>query len=217
MGGTADVFALVVEDDEAMARRLKDVVETGWRLAAQIAGSVSEARALLERGLRPRLFAIDIRLPDGDGMTLAEEVRRAFPLATIALVTGYQTPELNHRALRIDALYVLKPYGPAQIAVLVARALSVPALDERLRRAMDTAGADHALARRERQLLELKLQHYSHAQVMHRWDVHLCTVDSIARSLVAKTNAGSMPALANRIWRVALEEVDDETRRDESK
>jgi CheY-like chemotaxis protein len=100
---------LVVEDDV----RFREVFERaiGHALAAELldvafvgAGSVSEARALLrEGGLDAAL--IDVRLPDGDGLDLVEEINDGgvgSPMPTLVL-TAYLDPKVAIRAMDAGA------------------------------------------------------------------------------------------------------------------
>lgn len=100
---------LVVEDDvrfrevferaiaHALAAELLDVAFVG-------AGSISEARALLrEGGLDAAL--IDVRLPDGDGLDLVEEINDGgvgSPMPTLVL-TAYLDPKVAIRAIDAGA------------------------------------------------------------------------------------------------------------------
>lgn len=110
---------------------------------------------------------------------------------------------LINRALRIGAQYVAKPCGRDEIFVVVRHALRQPPLEARLESAMDAEAEAHDLTPRERELFALKLQHFSHGDIATEWDRKLSTIESTSRSLVAKTNAGSIQALVNKVWRIA--------------
>jgi DNA-binding NarL/FixJ family response regulator len=100
---------LVVEDDvsfrevferaigDALAAELLDVAFVG-------AGSISEARALLkEGGLDAAL--IEVRLPDGDGLDLVEEINDGgvgSPMPTLVL-TAFLDPKVAIRAMDAGA------------------------------------------------------------------------------------------------------------------
>ena len=100
---------LVVEDDV----RFREVFERamGHALAAELldvafveAGSISEARALLkEGGLDAAL--VDVRLPDGDGLDLVEEINNGgvgSPMPTLVL-TAFLDPKVSARAMAAGA------------------------------------------------------------------------------------------------------------------
>jgi DNA-binding NtrC family response regulator len=100
---------LVVEDDVRFSEVLQQTM--GHALAAEMldvafvgAGSISEARALLrEGGLDAAL--IEVRLPDGDGLDLVEEINDGgvgSPMPTLVL-TAYLDPKVAIRAIDAGA------------------------------------------------------------------------------------------------------------------
>ena len=80
---------------------------------------------------------IDVRLPDGDGMSLLEPLRALSPFTQLVMVTGNASLEGAIAAVRGDAFaYVLKPVSPPDLLDTVRRALDQAALyreRERLR------------------------------------------------------------------------------------
>jgi DNA-binding NarL/FixJ family response regulator len=100
---------LVVEDDVSFREVFKRAI--GDALAAELldvafvgAGSISEARALLkEGGLDAAL--IEVRLPDGDGLDLVEEINDGgvgSPMPTLVL-TAFLDPKVAIRAMDAGA------------------------------------------------------------------------------------------------------------------
>lgn len=67
---------LIVDDDDLAVRTLRAVLGRAGR-DALAAGSVSAARELLA-GWTPACVVLDRRLPDGDGLDLAAELRDRF-------------------------------------------------------------------------------------------------------------------------------------------
>jgi signal transduction histidine kinase len=80
---------------------------------------------------------IDVRLPDGDGVSLLETLRASCPFIQSVLLTGNATIEGAIAAVRGDAFaYVLKPVSPPDLLDTMTRALYQAALyrdKERLR------------------------------------------------------------------------------------
>ena len=100
---------LVVEDDVSFREVFERAI--GHALAAQLldvafveAGSISEARARLwEGGLDAAM--IDVRLPDGDGLELVEEINDGgvgSPMPTLVL-TAFLDPKVAIRAMDAGA------------------------------------------------------------------------------------------------------------------
>jgi two-component system response regulator RegA len=78
---------LLVDDDEAFLRRLSKAMEKRG-FAVEIAGTVSEGKAVAKA--RPPAYAVvDLRLEDGNGLDVVEELRAARPEARIVVLTGY--------------------------------------------------------------------------------------------------------------------------------
>src|ERR1700733_9012479 len=113
---------LVVDDDEALAENVAEIVES---LNVQTAIARDRKAALVlahERDFDVAL--IDVRLPDGDGISLLEPLRASSPFAQLVLVTGNATLEGAIAAVRGDAFaYVLKPVSPPDLLDTVRRAL----------------------------------------------------------------------------------------------
>lgn len=113
---------LVVDDDDALADNVSEIVE-GLGVQTTVAPDRKAALALAkERDFDVAL--IDVRLPDGDGMSLLEPLRTRSPFIQLVLVTGNATLEGAIAAVRGDAFaYVLKPVSPPDLLDTVRRAL----------------------------------------------------------------------------------------------
>jgi two-component system response regulator RegA len=104
---------LVVEDDETlrvrMARALRD---RGF--AVSEAGSVAEATADRSEPLDAAL--VDLRLPDGSGLSVVEHLVAAHPGVAIVVLTGYGSIATALEAVRLGARhYLTKPADVDQI------------------------------------------------------------------------------------------------------
>jgi signal transduction histidine kinase len=126
---------LIVDDDEALAENVAEIVASlgvGTTVARdrKAALALSSARDF-------DVALIDVRLPDGDGMSLLEPLRALSPFTQLVLVTGNATLEGAIAAVRGDAFaYVLKPVSPPDLLDTVRRALDQAGLyreRERLR------------------------------------------------------------------------------------
>jgi DNA-binding response OmpR family regulator len=113
---------LIVEDDENLRLGLLDnLEEQGYRVAA--APDAKTARKLLgsrrEESEPFELIILDIMLPDADGYSLCEELRRRGERAMILMLTARTLEEDVVRGFDAGADdYVAKPY---RIAELLAR------------------------------------------------------------------------------------------------
>jgi CheY-like chemotaxis protein len=109
---------LVVEDHPDAAESTAQLL-TLLGHEAHAARSAAEARAAVAAGFLPDLVLLDIRLPDGDGYTLAGDLCRLLPVRPILVaVTGLPNQEERSRAAGFDHHY-LKPVDPAVLATLL--------------------------------------------------------------------------------------------------
>ncbi len=98
--------ALIVEDDASIAGLCARMLKTRG-LDARVAGTMGEALTALDTGGPFEFAYVDVALPDGDGVGLADEIRRRNPAMPVLLVTGY--------ARDLDATYPVlrKPFEVA--------------------------------------------------------------------------------------------------------
>ena len=130
---------LIVDDDEALADNLSEIVQM-LGVETTIARDRRTALALVaERDFDVAL--IDVRLPDGDGLSLLEPLRASSPFVQSVMVTGDATVEGAIAAVRVAAYaYVLKPVSPPDLLDTVRRALEQAAIlreGQRLRRELE--------------------------------------------------------------------------------
>lgn len=112
---------LVIDDDVAVRRSLASVL-AGAGMDALECGSADEALRVA-RLRHPDAAVVDFRLPDGDGLALAEELRKIDPQLPVLLLTGYASTESAVAAVgQLDA-YLLKPVAPALLIDTVHQAL----------------------------------------------------------------------------------------------
>jgi CheY-like chemotaxis protein len=107
---------LLLEDEETV-RALMEHLLLGERYQVDVAGTLAQARTLLERH-HYDLLLTDLVLPDGTGTIIAHEAQRSGTPAII--VTAY--------AARFPKADLAKPVRPAELLQAVAEALN-PASD----------------------------------------------------------------------------------------
>jgi len=120
-----DTTVLVV-DDEADIRELLELSLLRMGLGVSSAGSVAEAKALLQ-GRSFDLCFTDMRLPDGDGLDLVRHIGEHCRDLPVAVITAYGSMENAVSALKAGAFdYLTKPLSLDQLRTLVRSALSLP-------------------------------------------------------------------------------------------
>ncbi len=99
---------LLVEDDELLRRSLFDSLrDKGCEVLA--ADSLVDARSLLKNGSFDVMIS-DMRLPDGDGLSLLKEQQEATPDMEVVMMTAYANVDTAVKALKYGAFdYLSKP------------------------------------------------------------------------------------------------------------
>ena len=117
---------VLVVDDESDIRELLELSLVRMGLGVRSAGSVAEAKALLEQATFD-LCLTDIRLPDADGLELVRHIGDHCGDLPVAVITAYGSTENAVSALKAGAFdYLTKPLSLDQLRTLVKSALSVP-------------------------------------------------------------------------------------------
>ncbi|MBK7646730.1 MAG: sigma-54-dependent Fis family transcriptional regulator [Betaproteobacteria bacterium] len=117
---------VLVIDDEADIRELIDLTLVRMGLATECVGSVTEARAALERDVF-QLCLTDMRLPDGEGLDIVRYITEHHPQTPVAVITAYGSAENAVAALKAGAFdYLSKPVGLEQLRTLIKSALRLP-------------------------------------------------------------------------------------------
>jgi two-component system response regulator PilR (NtrC family) len=117
---------VLVIDDEADIRELLGLTLARMGLEAHCAASTSEAYALLAQNSYD-LCLTDMRLPDGDGLTVVDYVAKHHPSLPVAVITAHGSTENAVAALKAGAFdYLAKPVSLEQLRTLVRSALKLP-------------------------------------------------------------------------------------------
>jgi two-component system, NtrC family, response regulator AtoC len=117
---------LVVEDDRFIRFTLaQQLADAGYQVST--AEGVADARRVLASPEEPVDAAlVDIRLQDGDGLDLLEEVRKTHPQLPVIMVTAFGDSERAIRAMKAGAFeYVTKPFDLDALLQLLERAVKV--------------------------------------------------------------------------------------------
>ena len=124
---TAMRSILVVEDDQSIARLIRDYLDrAGFSVVVTGDGETALARTKIEK---PDVIVLDLGLPGRDGIELLRELRR-FSNVPVVIVTarGDETDRVVGLELGADD-YMVKPFSPRE---LVARVRAVLRRTERV-------------------------------------------------------------------------------------
>lgn len=119
---------LIVEDERGVREGLARALEKAGHLPIATAG-IAEAKAMLG-ARRVDCVLLDIRLRDGDGLSLLRELRAgALRDVPVIVATAYGDSERTIQAMRDGAFeYLTKPFDLAQLLATVERALKQASL-----------------------------------------------------------------------------------------
>lgn len=141
----ASRWRIIIADDESLIRL--DLREMLTHLGYEVIGEAGDGRSAMElaRKLQPDLLIMDIKMPDFDGISAAEELTRE-RIAPVVLVTAYSDQSLVDRAREAGVVgYVVKPFREAELMPVIelsrARFLEFQTLEKEvgsLRDALET-------------------------------------------------------------------------------
>jgi DNA-binding NarL/FixJ family response regulator len=116
---------LVVEDEPLMQRRIHTLLtQFGYEDDALVfAGTFAQAQACM--AAQPHALAlVDIELPDGNGVSLIEQLRAEDPGLSILVISAWSTEDVILTALRAGATgYVLKERDDIELSLAIRSVL----------------------------------------------------------------------------------------------
>jgi two-component system, NtrC family, response regulator PilR len=114
---------VLIVDDEPDIRELLGITLSRMGLKSLSAATLGEARDKLAR-LQPDLCLTDMRLPDGNGISLVEYIQQEFPDIPVAMITAHGSVETAIAALKAGAFdFISKPIELERLRNLVSSAL----------------------------------------------------------------------------------------------
>ncbi|OKI12789.1 response regulator transcription factor [Streptomyces sp. CB03911] len=157
----------LLDDHEVVRRGVRDLLEAEPDI--EVVGEGGTCAQALARvpALRPRVAVLDVRLPDGDGVTVCRELRDRMPGLVCLMLTSFDDDEALLDAIMAGAAgYVLKQVKGADLVSAVrtvasGQSMLDPATTSRLMESLrhhDESDAEAALSQltpREREILEL--------------------------------------------------------------
>ncbi len=191
---TIDVFLL--DDHEVVRRGVADVLGADPGIA--VVGEAKNAAEALARvpALKPDVAILDVRLPDGDGVSVCRDLRSSMPELKVIMLTSYSDDEALFEAILAGASgYLLKQILGSDLVtgvrtVAAGGSLLDPtaatAVMERLRRAAEPAGPLATLSEQERTVLELIGEGLTNRQIGERMFLAEKTVKNYVSHLLAK-------------------------------
>ena len=163
-----------------------------------VVGEAKNAAEALARvpALHPDVAVLDLRLPDGDGVSVCRELRSKLPELKVIMLTSFSDDEALFQAIMAGASgYLLKQIlGQDLISAVRTVAGGGSLLDptattavlERIRRAEQPSGPLAKLSEQERTVLELIGEGLTNRQIGERMFLAEKTVKNYVSHLLAK-------------------------------
>jgi DNA-binding NarL/FixJ family response regulator len=203
---TAPIGVFVLDDHEIVRRGVRGLLEAEPDI--RVIGEAGTASAALGSilALRPDVAVLDVRLPDGDGVSVCREVRSRVPEVACLMFTAFSDDQTLLDSIMAGAAgYVLKETRGSDLAGAVRLAASGQSLlhprtaSKVMARLRDTASRRDTLARltpHERSVLELIGQGLTNRQIGERLFIAEKTVKNYVSTLFRKLGLKQRTAAA---------------------
>jgi DNA-binding NarL/FixJ family response regulator len=192
--GQIGVFLL--DDHEIVRRGVRDLLESEPGIT--VVGEAGTAAAALARipALKPDVAILDVRLPDGDGVSVCRDIRSRMPQVACLMLTSFGDDEALFDAIMAGAAgYVLKQIrgtdlvGAVRTIASGQSLLDPEAASRVMRRMRDQAQRSDPLSGltdQERRILELIVEGLTNRQIGERLFLAEKTVKNYVSALFAK-------------------------------
>jgi DNA-binding NarL/FixJ family response regulator len=193
-GRQINVFLL--DDHEIVRRGVKEVLEAEPDIT--VVGEAGTASSALARipALKPDVAVLDVRLPDGDGVSVCRDIRSKMPEVACLMLTSYGDDEALFDAIMAGAAgYVLKQIrgtdlvGAVRTVASGESMLDPEAASRVMKRMREQATRSDPLAGltdQERRILELIGEGLTNRQIGERIFLAEKTVKNYVSALFAK-------------------------------
>jgi DNA-binding NarL/FixJ family response regulator len=190
------IRVFLLDDHEVVRRGVRDLLESEGDI--DVVGEASSAAEALVRvpAVKPDVAVLDVRLPDGDGVSVCRELRSQLPDLRCLMLTSFADDEALFDAILAGAAgYVLKQVRGADIlgavrTVAAGGSLLDPAATARVMVRMREQATAHdplqGLSDQERRVLDLIGEGLTNRQIGERLFLAEKTVKNYVSNLLAK-------------------------------
>ncbi len=116
-----DIKVLLVDDEEEFVQSLAERIRLR-ELGSDVALNGEQALEKLEERL-PDVMILDFKMPGIDGLTVLEQVKKAYPGVQVIMLTAHGTPDVEKKARALGAFdYLQKPVGIEKLTRVIEQA-----------------------------------------------------------------------------------------------
>ncbi len=200
MSSQPPIRVFLLDDHEVVRRGVRDLLDAEPDI--DVVGEADTAERALARcpALRPDVAVLDVRLPDGDGITVCRELRSGMPGLACLVLTSFDDDDALLDAIMAGAAgYVLKQIKGSDLVSAVrtvasGQSMLDPATTARLMSSLRHEGSDAdpeqralaSLSPREREILDLIGEGLTNRQIGKRLYLAEKTVKNNVSRLLAK-------------------------------
>jgi DNA-binding NarL/FixJ family response regulator len=193
---SAPIKVFLLDDHEIVRRGVKDLLEAEDDII--VIGEAGTASSALARipALKPDVAVLDVRLPDGDGVSVCRDIRSQMPQVACLMLTSFGDDEALFDAIMAGAAgYVLKQIRGTDLVGAVRTVASGQSLLDpeaasrvmaRMRDQSRRSDPLAALTGQERKILELIGEGLTNRQIGERLFLAEKTVKNYVSALFAK-------------------------------
>ncbi len=194
--GGQPIRVFLMDDHEIVRRGVRDLLETEPDIT--VVGEAGTAASALARipALSPDVAVLDVRLPDGDGVSVCRDIRSAMPQVACLMLTSFSGDDALFDAIMAGAAgYVMKQIrgsdliGAIRTVAAGGSLLDPGAASKVMARMRDQAARADPLAGlspQERKILELIGEGLTNRQIGERMFLAEKTVKNYVSGLFAK-------------------------------
>ncbi len=194
--GSGQIGVFLLDDHEIVRKGVRDLLEAEADI--KVVGEAGTAESALARipALRPDVAILDVRLPDGDGVSVCREIRSRMPEVACLMLTSFGDDEALFDAIMAGAAgYVLKQIrgtdlvGAVRTVASGQSLLDPQAASRVMARMRDRARRNDPLAgltEQERRILELIGAGLTNRQIGERMFLAEKTVKNYVSAVFAK-------------------------------
>ncbi|WP_409341516.1 response regulator [Paenibacillus sp. MBLB4367] len=121
------MYKLLVVDDEPTVRFGLRSYMSWEQYNIEFAGEADDGDTALEAVEQhmPDIVLTDVRMPNMDGITLSNEIRRRFPHIKIVFVSGHDDSDYLKSAMQVSAVdYIFKPVNLTELKTVIKRVVA---------------------------------------------------------------------------------------------
>ena len=114
---------MIVDDAAFMRKRIRNILtKEGYEIVAES----SNGREAVDnyKQFKPELVTMDITMPEMDGISALQEIRKIDPMAMVIMVTAMGQQSMVIKAIKAGAKdFIVKPFEPERVITTIKKAL----------------------------------------------------------------------------------------------